>query len=138
MSFVGGSLRTSANGDAGKLLARQGWILKWLNGAPAQGENPSPQNNMTPDFTIVLENENLIIGTGIVNHIGNNSIHVTDEQKEKLNTIDTLTTRISDIENSIGDNGSIAQDIEQLSDNIEQLSGNISDHISDNVKHITA
>lgn len=64
-------------------------------------------------------------------HVNNNDIHVTAVDKEKLNMIDSLSTRISDIETSIGDNGSISQDI-------EELSGNISDHISDNVKHITA
>lgn len=128
LSFVGGSLRNSANGS---YRIKDGWILKWLDGAPASGENPSAQNNMSPDFSLVFEERNLIIGTGIVNHITNNSIHITDEQKEKLNSIDSLTTRISDIETSIGDNGSISQDI-------EELSGNISAHISDNVKHITA
>ena len=128
LSFVGGSLRNSANGS---YRIKDGWILKWLNGAPASGENPAAQNNMSPDFSLVFEERNLIIGTGIVNHITNDSIHITDEQKEKLNSIDSLTTRISEIETSIGDNGSISQDI-------EELSGDISDHISDNVKHVTA
>lgn len=133
LSFVGGSLRNSANGS---YRIKDGWILKWLDGAPANnirdnGEifAPSPQNNMSPDFSLVFEERNLIIGTGIVNHITNDSIHITDEQKEKLNSIDSLTTRISDIEESIGDNGSIADDIKEVSDKIEE-------HIGD-ATHIT-
>lgn len=84
-SFAGSSLRNSqTNDNDSKYRAKDGWILKWLNGAPASGTNPIAQNNLTPDFTIIFSSREIIKGSGFIKHINNNDIHFNNSQKDDL------------------------------------------------------
>lgn len=96
-SFAGSSLRNSqTNDNDSKYRAKDGWILKWLNGAPVSGTNPLAQNNLTPDFTIIFGSREIIKGSGFIKHINNNDIHVTADEKQSL--LDLLSI---DVENEI-------------------------------------
>lgn len=84
-SFAGSSLRNSqTNENNSKYRAKDGWILKWLNGAPVSGTNPIAQNNLTPDFTIIFGSREIIKGSGFIKHINNNDIHFNNSQKDDL------------------------------------------------------
>jgi hypothetical protein len=103
LSFCGSSLRNSSNRG---YCAKDGWILKWLNGAPESGTNPSTQNNLTPDFSIVFSKGVTIKGSGMIKHITNTNIHVTAEDKERWDNSTVELNAGSFIE--IGENNTIS------------------------------
>ena len=103
MSFCGSSLRNSSNRG---YRAKDGWILKWLNGAPESGTNSSTQNNLTPDFSIVFSKGVTIKGSGMIKHVTNSNIHVTAEDKERWDNLEVELNEGSFIE--IGENNTIS------------------------------
>ena len=107
LSFSGSSLRKSNNEG---YCAKNGWILKWLNNAPASGTNPSTRNNLTPDFTIIFNKNTHIKGSGFIKHVSKTDIHVTNEEKETWNNKIDETTLEEKLEDKLKDYDSLLQD----------------------------
>ena len=107
LSFSGSSLRNSNNVG---YCAKSGWILKWLTGAPESGSNPSTQNNLTPDFTIIFNKNTHIKGSGFIKHVSKTDIHVTNEEKETWNNKIDETTLEATLEERLKDYDALLQE----------------------------